>query len=208
MPKRCALLTGILASPEGHWSRAITPGLLGPGRRTPSGPPAQEQPAVVYRYTTNGAEPTVDSPVFTEVEPGETIILSVKAFAEGRGPVPQWTELISLQSPGCLRGCATGAREHPDALRPPLGLGDWHLCFGAERRAGLPLGGQLAALVEGKSSGVVGEDGGSATARFDLEIRRVVWAEPQRSFRLTSSRNGPPRLCRLSIKPDIHQFET
>ena len=215
-PNDADCLQGILASPEvtpgsGHYPG---PPLVQVAPGTLSGPPGQEQPAVVYRYTTNGAEPTVDSPVFTGGwNPGETIILSVKAFAEGWVPSATVDRTYFIAEPGVPPGDAP--LERVSILTHPDHLWDWETgiyVLGPNAGPDYPFMGANFWQPWSKESRLewFGEDGAvQATARFDLEIHGG-WsrAEPQRSFRLDFKPKwtGPLDHAVFPSKPDIHQF--
>ena len=183
-------LAGILPTPDVVPSSGHFPGppavTATPG--APSGPPGQSLPTVTLRYTTDGSEPTPNSPAFTGTwNPGETIALSVRAFAEGWVPSATVDRTFFIAEP-------PSPLERISILTHPDHLWDWETgiyVMGPNAGQDYPFMGANFWQPWSKESRLewfqkVNEGGASITsARFDLEIHGG-WsrAEPQRSFRL------------------------
>ncbi len=210
-PNATPCLEGVVATPEvwptsGHFDAAPTV-TVSSGEL--SGPPGQAQPAVVFRYTTDGAEPTADSPVFMgSWTPSATGILSVRAFAEGWAPSATVDRTYFISEPA-------SPLEQVSIVTHPDHLWDWEsgiYVMGPNAGEEYPHLGANFWQPWSRESRLewFGEGGESvATSRFDLEIHGG-WsrAEPQRSFRLDFKPQWTGKLDHAVFpsKPDITAF--
>ena len=204
-------LAGILPAPvvvpgSGHFPG---PPAVTATSGTPSGPPGQTLPTMTHRYTTDGSEPTTSSAVFTgQWNPGETLILSVRAFADGWVPSATVDRTYFIDEP-------PSPLERVSIITHPDHLWDWETgiyVMGPNAAGDYPHMGANFWQPWSKESRLewFGEDGNSITqARFDLEIHGG-WsrAEPQRSFRLDFKPKwtGPLEHAVFPSKPDITEF--
>lgn len=206
-----ACLAGILPSPvvvpaSGHFPG---PPSVTASAGAPTGQPGQPMPPMTLRYTSNGSDPTEASPVFTGTwNPGETITLSVRAFAEGWIPSATVDRTFFVAEPA-------PSLERVSIITDPDHLWDWETgiyVMGPGAGGDYPFMGANFWQPWAKESRLewFDEDGQSITsARFELEIHGG-WsrAEPQRSFRL----DFKPRLTGkldhavFPSKPDIDAF--
>lgn len=147
--------------------------------------PAPSLPPLVLRYTTDGSEPTEDSPVLTGTwTPQETTVLSIRAFGEGVLPSATVDRTYLIGDPASNLQTVS-IITHPDHLW------DWQTgiyVMGPNAGADYP---HLGANFwqpwsrESRLEWFDAEGDPVARGRFDLEIHGG-WsrAEPQRSFRL------------------------
>ena len=204
-------LAGTLPSPHvvpasGHYPG---PPAVTASSGTLSGPPGQFQPPMVLRYTTDGSEPTASSPVFTGTwNPGETIVLSIRAFAEGWIPSATVDRTYFVAEP-------TTPLERVSIVTHPDHLWDWETgiyVLGPNAGQDYPFMGANFWQPWSKESRLEWfDDAGDpiASARFDLEIHGG-WsrAEPQRSFRIDFKPQYTGKLehAVFTSKPDIGAF--
>ncbi len=204
-------LSGILPAPEvlptsGHYSGP--PGVIA-NFGTPTGPPGQTIPPMTLRYTTDGSDPDEDSPVFTGMwYPGETLILSVRAFADGWVPSATVDRTYFIAEP-------SADLERVSIITDPDHLWDWETgiyVMGPNAAEDYPHFGANFWQPWSKESRLEWFDEAGdpvAYSRFDLEIHGG-WsrAEPQRSFRCDFKPKWTGALDHAVFpsKPDITSF--
>ena len=174
-----------------------------------SAPPGQPTPTMTLRFTTDGSEPTEESPVFTGFwNPAQTTVFSIRAFAQGALPSATVDRSYFI-------GEAQSGLETVSIITHPDHLWDWNTgiyVMGPNAGPDYPHMGANFWQPWSRESRLEWFDGEGdpvAASRFDLEIHGG-WsrAEPQRSFRLDFKPRytGPLDHAVFTSKPGIESF--